>query len=1202
MLMANWTKAQTKAIEVKDKTLLISAAAGSGKTTVLIERIIRLLTDPINPTEISRMLIVTFTRAAAAELKQRISAAISAALAERPNDKRLFKQLSALGSAHISTIDSFYGDVVRSNCQMLGIPSNLRISDDSELTKIRKRIMDEVIDLGYSGELSVSEDDFAALADSLSDMRNDSKLYEIFYDLYNKLQSHPHYIDFLNECADSYDLLDSEDFFDSVYGKVIKEYVKLELEFLIRLLTDALDYFSGYEQAVRAPFEDDLAFCECALEQLNSGNYLKTREFFSTYSPTKLKSPKGDDKTERAEYFLGMRTKIVKEKIKKLQSMYFGAGFSSDELKIYAKGSALRCRTLYAILSKFDVLYKQEKLSLGICEFSDIKLWAYELLVDSNGEPTELAKTLSQSFDCVFIDEYQDVDGVQDLIFKAISKPCGRFMVGDVKQSIYRFRGAEPTLFMNYRNSFAPIDDKSEDIPSDDNCTIFMSENFRCDKTIIDFANKVCSYLFTTASENIDYADEDNLSFSKLVPDGYVPTRVTVNLIDRKAVDVEFENAEAAYIASEINRLINEEKKANGEPITAGDIAVLSRGYAFCAEVQRALDKYGIPHSGGADTNIFDDAEVSLAISLLNVIDNPMRDVHTAAVLLSPLFKFTADMLIKIKGENTEGACYLYDEVCAYASKNDDELSQSCKNFIKVIDELREQTRSMPADRVMAQIFHQFSFLSRSSESGSREALIGLYENARCYEGDTFKGLYSYLKYVDDMIENQISPKASAGESDDGVKLMTIHKSKGLEFPVCFVGGCAKPFNRDDAKDRLLYASGLGIATDLSDQTGFGKIKTPYRKSLSRFVLNESAEEEMRVLYVALTRGRERLYVTADPRYGTDREFALARTYKEYGGRAAILDSNDYLSWVLTALHGENDENRAFDVSVMTYGDIPTLPDKVPSKKAGDQIGDEQIKNSDEIASTIKKNLDYEYPYLHIANLPAKLSVSKLSPNVLDVSEGIKLEDDEAEGLDTKLPRIYRNPSFLSEGSKATSAEKGTATHNFLQFCDFERAIRNGVSNELDRLIERRFIDRSMGELVNIKQIESFLKSPLYAQLSRAKKVYREQRFNILLPASQFTEDAEYAKLIKDEKLLIQGVIDLFFEDEDGKLILCDYKTDFLTSEELNSRELACKKLSERHSRQLSYYAAAINEIFGRKPDEVLIYSLPFGDSFKIEV
>ncbi len=1186
--MANFTQAQLNAIETENKTLLVSAAAGSGKTTVLIERIIRSITRTDDPVDISRLLIVTFTRAAALELKQRLSSALSKALSERPEDKRLFRQLSSLGGAHISTIDSFYSDVVRQNARLLGIPSNLRIADESDLRKLQKRAMNEAIDLGYSGELSVSAEEFALTADALGDMRNDERLFEIFFDIYQKLMGHPHALEFLRECTENYEKMGISDFFDSSYGVIIKEYVKEELHFTVRILEDALNYFSNYEAKITAPYATDLNFCRTALSLLETENYKTVREHFNSYAPLAICNPKGEQKTDEAVKFASLRSDMVRDKIRNLSAVYFGAGFSEDELSRFASASASRTRTLYALLKKFDEIYSEEKLTRGICEFNDIKLRAYKLLVASDGTPTELARSLSAEFDCIYIDEYQDVDSLQDLIFRSIAKPDGRFMVGDVKQSIYGFRGAEPSLFMGYRSSFAPL-------PCDgDNATVFMSDNFRCDRSVIEFTNKICAYLFRGVGGKLEYTDEDDLVFSKQVPQDYTGSKASVVLFDKQKGEWGFENAEAAYIASEIDRLIKEERKADGSPIEASDIAVLSRGSDFCNEVGTALDRYGIKHTSSSSSSFFEDPDVALTVSLLNVIDNPMRDIHLAAVLLSPIFGFNADMVVKLQSAHGESACTLYDALCEYSS-NEDELGALCRDFLSTLSELRRESRSLSADKVILGVFSHFSLLSKE-ENGGR--LLKLYENARSYEGDSFKGLYGYVKHLDEMIENNISPDSGSENEGEGVKLMTIHKSKGLEFPVCFVSHTASLFNKNDTKSTVLYSQALGIATDLVDETGFGKLKTPYRKALSRYILNASAEEEMRVLYVALTRARERLYVTADPRFGVKRELSIAEAFGKYGGTAGILDAQSYLSWMLTALYPDL-ESDFYKIKVMPYAEVPSLPDKA-------DITEEKSEHKAEfdkaLYTRIRAKLDYKYPYLHIANIPAKLSVSKLSPNVLDRTESEENELDGEESLDIKLPKLSAAPSFISGKENASAAQKGIATHTFLQFCDFGNAEKNGVAEELARLTEAGFMTADMASLVSIEQAENFFKSELYREISRAKRVYREQRFNILLDASKFTEDAEYAKLIEDEKLLVQGVIDIFFVSPDGTLTLCDYKTDHLTRDELKDKALVQKKLSAAHSRQLSYYNEALASIMGKAPDRVLIYSLPLGDSVEIKM
>ncbi len=1185
--MANWTKAQEKAIETKDKTLLISAAAGSGKTTVLIERIIRSLTDPEDPTDINRLLIVTFTRAAALELKQRISAALSKAISERPSDQRLFKQLSKLGGAHISTIDSFYSDVVRQNAQILGIPSNLRIADQPELIKLQRRAMNEAIELGYAGELSVDAEDFALTADALSDMRNDERLCDVFYDIYEKLTGHPDSIEFLKKCTADYESSETNDFFSTVYGGIIKEYVRSELEYLKRILLDATDCFSAFDPSIQEAYLSDLEFCEKVLSMLNKESYIKIRDYVNTFSSVRLKNPKAAEKTAQTEYFSALRKEITKPKIAAIQSSFFGIGFSDKELKYYASESAKRMRSLYALFTKFEEIYSEEKLSRGISEFRDVKLWAYKLLVREDGTPTDLALNISESYDCIYIDEYQDVDSLQDLIFRSIAKPRGRFMVGDVKQSIYGFRGAEPTLFMGYRNAFADI---TETASESDDCTIFMSENFRCDKSIIDFANCVCSYIFRTASKNVLYTDGDDLIFSKLTPEGYEPNAVNVVLIDKKSSDTKLENAEAMYIASEIDRLIKTEKKANGEPITANDIAVLSRAYDFCKDVETALDAYGIKHSTEGSSSFFDDADVSLTVSLLNAIDNPMRDIHLAAVLMSPLFGFDADMLIKIQ-RASERKSSLYDSVLDY-STGADELSSRCKSFIDELSALRADARILSADRVLMQVYSHFSLLSRSE---TRDNLMKLYEDARSFEGDSFKGLYGYTKHLTEMIDNGLSPEKTGVKDVDGVHLMTIHKSKGLEFPVCFVGGCGKLFNKKDSRKPILYSQTLGLATDISDETGFCKLRTPYRKALALHITDNAIEEEMRVLYVALTRGRERLYVTAEPSSGAEGALRNAETERRYGKRAGIIGAASYISWVLASLTSDISVSDFHKLTVIGYDDIAPLP--VPNEV--EDTPETAAEFDEALYEKIKSNLDYEYPYLHIANIPAKLSVSKLTPDVLDRTE---IEEADAQALDIELPAIISMPKFMGGEVKPTAAQRGTATHTFLQFCDFERARLNGVKEELSRLTELGFMPRDMAELVNVKQAEMFFKSRLFDEITSARRVWREQRFNILLDASDFTEDEIYAHQIEGEKLLVQGVMDIFFETKDGKLVLCDYKTDYLTKEECNDATLAKAKLEAAHRLQLSYYASALCEIFGKKPDRVEIYSLPFEDSFEIKV
>jgi len=1206
--MANWTQAQLKAIETADRTMLISAAAGSGKTTVLIERIIRSLTDPDFPTDISRMLIVTFTRAAASELRQRISMALSNAIAERPGDERLFRQLTSLGSAHISTIDSFYADVVRRNSQRLDIPPSLRIADDSELIPLKKLVMDRVIDEGYNGSLGFDGKSFAAMTETLCDMRNDDSLADVFTDLYEKLSSHPRFIEFLKESAEFYDTATNCDFFDSPIGSILKEHIASQLEHSEVLMADVCRFFSEGSFADGAhlpPFIADLEFCKNAKKTVLNEGFTASAKMISSYSPMKRKQIKASEKTAESVYYVNIREE-VKKKLTKLRSTYFSSGFTDGDMKGFATATAARIRILYALLSRFNELYSEEKLTKSICEFNDIKLWAYRLLVNADGTPTDVAADIAESFDSVYIDEYQDVDFIQDLIFRAISKPHARFMVGDVKQSIYGFRGAEPTLFMNYRNSFPSVDVSD----GSDACTVFMSENFRCDNSIIEFANLVCSHVFKTGGKEINYTDGDDLRFSKKVREGYEGNPVKVVIIDKDKPDdgesdcedetagADFTDPESEYIAEEISSLTNGHLKADGTPIKLSDVAVLYRSSSFGAKVAKALDKRGIPHNYGSAESIFDFPAVSLALSLLNVIDNPRRDVHLAGVLLSPIFGFDAQMLIDIKKAHADGkGAPLYDSLRTCAESDLGMLSERCSAAVSEINKLRDTSVSLSAEKIIKHIYSKYSLLS-SGGGHAQKALKAFYESARSYEGDTFKGLYSYLKYIEGMLSSGKTLQLENSDGANAVNLMTIHKSKGLEFAVCFVGGCGSAFNRDDAKDLLLYSQTLGLAMDLADESGFGRIRTPFRLALSREIYDRSSEEEMRVFYVALTRARERLYVTASPRGKVERELETARMRSTAHTRASILDANNYLSWVLTATYGKSSE--LFETVILSADEI---------NSSSSRFSDTDAENNESIAlpsdeldkaeKYIRDVFSYSYPYLHISNLPAKLSVSKLSPTVLDLTDSTVIETED-DSLDVKLPELARTPSFLSEDDKVSSAQKGIDTHTFMQFCDFERACSLGVKTELDRLINEGFIDKRAADTVNVSHIEKFFTSKLFEEIKTARAIHRERRFNILLPADRFTSDTEYARLISEEKLLVQGVIDLLFETKDGRLILCDYKTDFLSSEELKNKALAADKLTRAHSRQLSYYAAAVKLLFGRYPDETVIYSLPLGDSVVI--
>lgn len=1234
----SWTAAQQAAISLRGHELLVSAAAGSGKTAALTERIIGSLTREDDPADITRILAVTFTRASAAELRRRISSALSERIEADPQNTRLVRQLMLLGSAKICTIDAFCGDVVRANFQRLPLPAGFRIPDDTELKLLKRSVMEEVIDRRYAaGNAS-----FAALADCLTGNKNDAALSKLFIDIYNELLNLPDGVKYLEGCTAALLAEAEKDFYSGRAGSVQNRYLTEELSYYGSFFADACDELRcdpvltlKYYPA----FEADLNFCRDMLRQLALNNYGAAYGTAQLYSPVSLRSP-GKAKSERTEALKKRRTKI-KNALASTLRKYFGQ--SPEAVKDSYIRTAELCGELYNTISQFENNLCSEKLARGICDFDDIRRYAVQLLIGEDGCPTDIARDYAERFDEIFIDEYQDVTLMQDMLFRAVSNGHNRFMVGDIKQSIYGFRGAEPSLFADYRAAYPSYDAPHGE---NDGLTVFMSENFRCDKNIIDFVNLICPRIFRACGDSVGYVSGDNLVFAKLCDENYSSPRVSVNIItaaspadtaelgetptydagDTSAVggntdsdddaDDDADGTETDFIAAEISRLLHGECRADGKALRPGDIAVLCRAKSTCGKVSGALSAAGIPVVSDLSRGYFKKPEVMLMISLLTVIDNPQKDIPLAAVLRSPLFGFTMDELSQIRSFCDKSAS-LFDCVISF-SEGDGDLSRKCRLFCDKLTAYRGMARALPADRLLRGIYRDTAALSLAGGDGSgRGDLLRLYEYARQFEAGSFKGLYNFIRYVNNAVSGGSEGDTPAAEpGQDAVTVITIHHSKGLEFPVCFLCGCAKRFNMADTQSDLIFDTVTGPTMYIKDATGLAKLNTPLRQAAAMHTKRSQTEEEMRLLYVAMTRARERLYLTAQCLRGFESKLEGAALEKEIPGSFPILNAGCYLDWLLPALSDSPPSDAPYTFNVISRADIPAA---IPYMPDADDTPKAYVFDSAEYAAELEKRFTYVYPYEHLTRLPAKLSVSKLYPGMLDGEEDGESSPDvsgntsvadsadaESNTVPSEQPLASRTftPEFLagSREGRVTSAERGTATHVFLQFCDFSRCERNGISDELSRLTEERFIPRCMAELVNVRQLEAFFRSEFYALLRHAREVWREQRFNILLPAATFTEDSGSAERLAGEELLVQGVIDIFFTDSDGRLILCDYKTDYLTPGECADPQLAASKLSERHRTQLSYYAAALARIFGRRPDRTVIYSLPLGGTVDISV
>ena len=1195
-----WTPQQKKAIDARGKTSLVSAAAGSGKTATLTERIIQRIT--VDNADISNMLIVTFTRSAAADLKLKIFNAITSELSTVTDSEitsKLSAQLASINNAKICTIDSFYYELIKSHFTECNVSPTFRIIDDGEYKLIAKSTIEEVIDEAYENDPS-----FPRFADCFATVKDISSLGEKFLKIYSLLSSVTEGVEYLERYS-SQMRSDAED-----------DIMKTPIGNLLRLETN--NFFSHYikifeyaeaeisiDEGLSKKYSDSvtacLVLCQSVLDALKSEEttYSDIKTLLDGFIPIDAARNR-ITATETSEKIKNLRTEFHTA-LKKHTATYYSS--SSDTMHRAMCESAEYIHTLYLLLKRFDEKMTEQKRRLDFLTFNDISRKTYNLLV-KDGRPTPIAEKISREYTDIYIDEYQDVDPLQNEIFSAISTPTNRFMVGDIKQSIYKFRGAEPSLFSSLRKSFPDISEADDS----NTATIFMSNNFRCDKSVIDFTNLVCSTIFKQMGGCVEYTDGDDLVFSKK-SDPLTSPKVNVSVISmstakdsddtEESLDEECSSLEweSEHIACQISQLLASGKKADGTQIRPGDIAVLFRKQKISPYLSSALRRRNIKVAETEATQYFENDDVLLMLCVLNTIDNPERDVYLAGTLRSPLFDFTADDLLTLRRQYPE-PCSLFFGLCSYAKEKNDELAKKCNDFYEAITTWQEEARSLSIDRFLLNLFNTDKFiasgiLSNQSDDGEGGNVLLLYDYARSFQGKGFKGLYEFIEYINSLIdEGQSFPATSKRDAPDRVTLMTIHKSKGLEFPVCFLSLCGNKFNNEDAKQNLVLCYPHGIAMKLIDESGFSLVTTPMHSLIASRLYQDCVEEEIRVLYVALTRARERLYVTGTLK-GTipsiKEKIALKTDFIDNYTVTSLC--KNYLDWILIAL-GNNDCDFA-RLNFITRENIMLYSDN--NDEIISDASENDLSIDDALYERLSNSFAFDYQYKELSSIPSKLSVSRLYPDMLDESDtSYDLFIDERP---TAIPEF-----FSSSVSAKTSAERGTATHLFLQFCNFEYLATHGINEELDRLCTLKYLPEGIKDLIYADELESFIKSDLLCEILQAKRIIREQRFNISMPSQSFTKNDVLIQKMQGEELAVQGVIDLIIITRDGKIRLYDYKTDRLSVKELNSYDLAKAKLERAHAQQLTYYARACEEMFGKKCDSVQIYSTHAARLYDIEV
>ena len=1157
-----FTYAQRQAIEHTGSDLIISAGAGSGKTATLIERITRKI---IAGADISKMLVVTFTKEAANELKSRLVKGLGDALsdalkggAKRSGIEHLSSQIVKVSSADISTIDSFCYHIVKPNFDKLELDSDFRIGSTGELNILEKESMNEVIDSFY--EEKPVDTDFLRVVDCYSAFSDEERLSDNLLELYHDISNTA---DFLETLIQPIDI--EGDFMDTKYALVLKKTIKELIVYFKAIFVNFLSKIRINEKSYKkyAPsLSYDLSYIERLENSLLSPKYSELRSIFISFAPVSIGRGAALDVDDS---FYKEKRKKFSDQIKKLRDEYFCS--SEDAVKNSIIENQKICRAIYKVLSRFHEEYRKKKGQFSVCTFGDVSRYALKLLYNDDGTPSQIAIALRDKYDEIYIDEYQDTNSVQDRIFSAISKN-NRFMVGDIKQSIYKFRYAEPEIFAHYRSTFIDKDAHCDDTAK--GRSIFMSSNFRCNPEIIDFTNLLSGYMFKN-SDGIPYNDKDDLEFKKskgLSPD---KEKCEIYLIDTSLKKQEpdmCEGVQAELVAKKIKELLNKGSLANGKILNKSDIAILLRSAKAKAQPYiDALAKYGIPSSYKADISFYEKPHILLLLCVLNSIDNPYNDLYLAGAMRSDVFGFSLDELIKIRASSVDKKAPLYSSVLEYS--RDCATLDKIKRLTDFLESSRNEIRKMPSNEAISLVLSKSGIMSMCS-ADERKDLLKLYNIAREYEKSSFKGLYKFLRYVDGNMETEL--REEIGGSDT-VKIMTIHASKGLEFEYCFLCNLESEMQKRGATSSLLFDRLLGVAGHVSYDGDIAKYNTLIRKCVDLSSKRQSKEEEMRILYVALTRARTKLFLTAELDNIEGRvSDAVANT--PFVSSFPIYHSAKRIDFVLGAI--ANVPDTFFKLHIIKPSDI--WNDELPVSTEYEEYGDRQA----EYDKILEDRFNFKYQYDYLNELPSKLSVSRLYPKILDGNE-----NDEVK-IDTSLDIL---PKFLLKGdANHTANERGTATHVFMQFCDFDSLDKNGYEYELNRLTENHFISSEIASLINGEHIKSFAKTELFKSMLNAKMIKREFRFNLMMSAKELSSN----ELLQKESVLVQGVLDCIFENEQGELVLVDYKTDNV------SEENYIQVLKERHSTQLSYYKLACEKMFERPVYKVIIYSVPLGKNVEI--
>ncbi len=1229
-----WTDAQKRVINERKCNLLVSAAAGSGKTAVLVERIIKRLCDDEDKISLDKLLVMTFTKAAAEEMRERIGKALSERIKADSENKDLLLQKTLLPRAKISTIDSICQNLIKQNYQYLEIDPGFRVPDDGELKLLKEYIINEMMEEYYEA----GDSRFNAFAEAFGGIGTDEKLSEIILVNANILNSNPWPELALEEQLRECEKEQKQEYEETTWFKLLMEDIKNFTSEYIENLEQARELC--YEPDGPLPYTENInELIEIGEDILSAKTYQNLYDILKDFKATRLKTVRGSKYDSVLKDIVKRHIDEFKNFIKEKLIPVYGI-LNSEEVGLAVSEAAFNNEIVLRLAGEFNRRFERKKREKNLVDFSDMEHLALKLLYeekDGKMIPSGIADMLSEQFDEILIDEYQDSNFVQEALIQALSaERFGRpdvFMVGDVKQSIYRFRLAKPELFMEKYDSYGD---------SGSNIKIELNQNFRSRSEVISSVNSIFMRIMRRELGGVEYDESQCLKLGASYPFS-AGNETELCIINTKA-DEDDSNAdkdayEAKFIADRIKQMVGRSMlddgrdtffvtdKASGElrPATYGDIVILMRAPGGRAEkFARELNYAGIPVYYENSKGYFDAPEIEIILSYLNIIDNPNQDIPLTASLRSMIGGLSDSELAVIRSvynsrteEELTSSGSMYDALLYCARKwevNDERNSmirQKCRSFLDRLELYRSLSTFLPVHVLLYRIYRETGYYEcmYAMPLGKirRKNLDMLLQRAESYSKTSLHGLFSFVRYIERLRENKSDYGAARviEENEDIVRIVSIHKSKGLEYPIVFLSGMGKQFNRQDLNEKIVTEGDIGVASDYYDLENRLKYPVLKKDAIKRKKMLDDLGEELRVLYVAMTRAKEKLIMTAAI---PNPESKLKKFSIEFPEKTLptgiIASAHSYLDWMLMSISADNSD---IDIKLIERKELDTTEAYEENLKSRRYEEAEEFSSSelirDSFVSSIKNRLNRKYSFQKYLDLRPKLSVSEIKAGVIAI---------EASEDDTDESEIRRR--------KERAALRGNAFHRFMELIDYgkyrelinenteltETEIFSFLKSEEKRILDSGYMITSESDALDSSLAIGFFKSEIAREIAYSDergKLRREQRFMIGFKAGEKIAEniEEYKEAIKqrrkinflceNEIQLLQGIADCMYEDSEGRIVIVDYKTDRVKNKE---------KLKERYTLQLIIYAASISQILDKEIADCIIYSTALQEAFSV--